>query len=216
MWTRTDLQQPVSSGSGRVWPWRGGVLWQAPLSPEPRACQRSLLLAKHQSALRNRPAQKILLFWGLGEMPNDLVGLLPELKSLQLFILVKKAFHSSFETEERKSLFYIRRSNLTFLDGTKCKPVTGCTWAWLDVGWCFFTVWGQRVRRQDSGSRSIAKPLSVGLKADVQRSTLVAKSLSLSYFLKRKDIQDHWHKIISIQNISMINFLASTPNISPY
>lgn len=66
-------------------------------------------------------------------MPNDLLGLLLELKSPQLFILVKKAFHSSFETNERKSLFYIR-SNLTFLDRTDFKPVTGGNWVWWEIG----------------------------------------------------------------------------------
>lgn len=40
--TRADLRQPVPAGSCRARPWRGGVLWQAALSPEPRACQRSL------------------------------------------------------------------------------------------------------------------------------------------------------------------------------
>lgn len=138
----THLQQPVSSGSCRVWPWQGGVLRQAPLSPEPRACQRSLPLAKHQSALQNRPAQKILLFWGLGELPNDLVGLLLELKSLPLSILVKKAFHSSLETDERKSLFDIRRSNFNFLDRTKFQPVTDCNWVWMEIGWHFLPCGG--------------------------------------------------------------------------
>lgn len=70
-------------------------------------------------------------------MPSDLVGLLLELKSLPLFMLAKKAFHSSFETDGKKCLFYIRRSHFTSFDRIKFKPVADCNRMWLRVAGIF-------------------------------------------------------------------------------
>lgn len=61
--------------------------------------------------------QKAPLLCGPGEMPSDQVGFVG-LNFLHLFILIlKKAFHSSFDTDRNvKSIFYIRGSHFTFLN----------------------------------------------------------------------------------------------------
>lgn len=68
-------------------------------------------------ALGQASVQKASLLCGPGEMPDDLVGFVG-LNFLHLFILIlKKAFHSSFDRKGNvKSIFYIRGSNFTFLN----------------------------------------------------------------------------------------------------
>ena len=81
-----------------------GVPWQSPSPLEgPASGQASM--------------QKAPLLCGPGEMPSDLVGFVG-LNFLHLFILIlKKAFHSSFDTDGNvKSIFYIRGSHFTFLN----------------------------------------------------------------------------------------------------
>lgn len=81
-----------------------GIPWQ---SPSPLGVP-----ASGQASVQKAP-----LLCGLGEMPSDQVGFVG-LNFLHLFILIlKKAFHSSFDTDRNvKSIFYIRGSHFTFLN----------------------------------------------------------------------------------------------------
>ena len=55
----------------------------------------------------------------------------------------------------------------------------------------FFYCMGVEGSGGGTQSKHTAKPLSLGLRAGVQRSALAATSCGLNSFLQHKDIQDH-------------------------